>query len=135
MSHSFSSFLLLYNFLSNIKNKIEKDPSSAIFEYIKQDLKENNFTASINNLPYLFKDPHKLDKKIDIKKYASPIPEFALETALAVKKEIPSATILIDEYRDRHYVSCDPFLVVRIGENFYYLEVWNETKFKGKRAG
>ena len=35
---------------------------------IKQDFAKNNFSEKINNLPYLFKDPHKLDKKIDIKK-------------------------------------------------------------------
>ncbi|KKQ67050.1 MAG: Modification methylase MjaI [Parcubacteria group bacterium GW2011_GWA2_38_27] len=56
------------NFISNIKNKIGKNYSNAIFEYIKQDFAKNNFSEKINNLPYLFKDPHKLDKKIDIKK-------------------------------------------------------------------
>src|SRR3989344_3498045 len=56
------------NFISNIKNKIGKNYSNAVFEYIKQDFAKNNFSEKINNLPYLFKDTHKLDKKIDIKK-------------------------------------------------------------------
>jgi len=72
------------NFMSNIKNKIEKNSSDAIFEYTKQDFKKIDFTELINNLPYLFKDPHKLDKKIDIKKlqFGSKIDESG-----AVKRE------------------------------------------------
>lgn len=34
----------------------------------KQDLSTTNFETSIAQLPYIFKDPHKMDKKVDIKK-------------------------------------------------------------------
>lgn len=39
----------------------------ATFEFINGQ-KEVDFNESINQLPYIFKDPHKLDKKIDPKK-------------------------------------------------------------------
>jgi site-specific DNA-methyltransferase (adenine-specific) len=37
-------------------------------EVIKQTLLATDFDAEIDNLPYLFVDTHKLDKKIDVKK-------------------------------------------------------------------
>lgn len=56
------------DFLLNIKNKIEDGMPNTIFEYLRQSLKRDDFSEMINSLPYLFRDPHKLDKKIDIKK-------------------------------------------------------------------
>ncbi|OGZ78749.1 MAG: DNA methylase N-4 [Candidatus Staskawiczbacteria bacterium RIFOXYB1_FULL_37_44] len=56
------------NFISNIKNKVETNSANAIFTYAKQDSKKYNFSEMVKNQAYLFKDPHKLDKKIDIKK-------------------------------------------------------------------
>ncbi|MBU0488049.1 MAG: thermonuclease family protein, partial [Bacteroidetes bacterium] len=38
------------------------------YEFIKQNHQEINFENEILKLPYIFKDPHTLDKKIDIKK-------------------------------------------------------------------
>lgn len=58
-------------FLPAIKNKIGATNTLNVdytqFEFIKaqQDL---DFDERINALPYIFKDPHKLDKKIDVKK-------------------------------------------------------------------
>lgn len=56
------------NFLTNIKSKTERNASNTVFEYVKQYSQKNNFAEMINALPYIFNDPHKLDKKIDIKK-------------------------------------------------------------------
>jgi len=51
-------------FIPIIKQKIAVD----IVEVIKQKKAPDNFEGRIKNLPYVFKDNHKLDKKIDVKK-------------------------------------------------------------------
>ncbi len=38
------------------------------FEFVKQKASETDFENQISNLPYIFVDAHKLDKKIDLKK-------------------------------------------------------------------
>ncbi len=59
-------------FISNIKEKLSINESQ-IFEehsynFINQGNLQIDFKKEIDNLPYIFKDPHKLDKKIDVKK-------------------------------------------------------------------
>jgi len=53
------------DFIPFIKNKLGADSLSA--EFITS-LNNVDFNESIKMLPYIFKDPHKLNKKIDIKK-------------------------------------------------------------------
>lgn len=40
----------------------------AKYEFVKQAFSEADFKENIMQLPYIFKDPHQLDKKIDVKK-------------------------------------------------------------------
>ncbi len=57
-------------FISIIKEKLEvnqKDINETTYEFIKQKY-SLDFEKEIQKLPYIFKDPHKLDKKIDVKK-------------------------------------------------------------------
>lgn len=58
-------------FLPTIKNKIGATDTFNFddnqFEFVKAE-KNSNFNERVNALPYIFKDPHKLDKKIDVKK-------------------------------------------------------------------
>lgn len=60
------------DFIPTIKDKIGANDNNifkdADFEFIKQEEKEFNFGKEINKLPYIFKDPHKFDKKIDPRK-------------------------------------------------------------------
>lgn len=54
-----------------IKNKLtinQKNDNSTSLEFYQQKHLLINFTSEIENQPYVFKDPHILDKKIDIKK-------------------------------------------------------------------
>jgi DNA modification methylase len=44
------------------------DIHGTTFEFLKQKAQTNDFAKEIANLPYIFKDPHILDKKIDVKK-------------------------------------------------------------------
>jgi len=73
---------------------------------------------------------------VEIGKYAQPIPEFVLNKAIQIKREIPEAVILIESLEDYP----DPFLVVAIKDPRYsclfaethYVEVWAEPKFEGR---
>lgn len=58
-------------FISNIKQKLganQRDIYETNFEFLKQKLLTVDFAKEIEKLPYIFKDPHTLDKKIDLKK-------------------------------------------------------------------
>jgi len=57
-------------FVSIIKEKLEvnqKDINETTYEFVKQKY-TLDFEKEIQQQPYIFKDPHKLDKKIDVKK-------------------------------------------------------------------
>lgn len=58
------------DFISIIKGKLNFSQSDlAAKEYVfQEDIVKTDLNKEIEKLPYIFKDPHKLDKKIDIKK-------------------------------------------------------------------
>jgi hypothetical protein len=68
--------------------------------------------------------------------YSEPIPEFALQTAVDIKKAHPEVEFYVCTLEENRVV-VDPFLVLRsrAGDEVrdYYLEVWNESKFCGRR--
>jgi site-specific DNA-methyltransferase (adenine-specific) len=58
-------------FIPVIKEKLEvhqKDLDETTYEFVTQQQPIIDFEQEIRKLPYIFKDPHILDKKIDIKK-------------------------------------------------------------------
>ena len=58
-------------FIPIIKKKLEvnqKDLDNTTYEFLQQKTITTDFEKEIKKLPYIFKDPHTLDKKIDIKK-------------------------------------------------------------------
>lgn len=58
-------------FIPFIKEKLEthqKDLNGTTYNFVKQKGIETAFEKEIQKLPYIFKDPHTLDKKIDVKK-------------------------------------------------------------------
>ncbi len=58
-------------FIPFIKGKLEvnqNDLSGTLYEFVKQQPLSIDFEKEIQKMPYVFKDPHTLDKKIDIKK-------------------------------------------------------------------
>ena len=58
-------------FIPIIKEKMEiyqKDFNETTYEFITQEPLNIDFEKEIQKLPYIFKDPHTLDKKIDVKK-------------------------------------------------------------------
>lgn len=58
-------------FIPIIKEKLEvaqKDLRGTTYEFVDQPELQIDFEHEIERLPYIFKDPHALDKKIDVKK-------------------------------------------------------------------
>jgi modification methylase len=58
-------------FISIITEKLnlhQKDLEQTTYEFTKQQPTKIDFEVEIKKLPYIFKDPHILDKKIDVKK-------------------------------------------------------------------
>jgi site-specific DNA-methyltransferase (adenine-specific) len=58
-------------FIPFIKEKLEthqKDITGTTYEFLEQKEVTISFEKEIQKLPYIFKDPHTLDKKIDVKK-------------------------------------------------------------------
>lgn len=58
-------------FIPIIKQKLganQRDIHETCFEFLKQKPLNVDFGKEIEKLPYIFKDPHTLDKKIDVKK-------------------------------------------------------------------
>jgi len=69
--------------------------------------------------------------------YLEPIPAFVLSHALEIKARLPYARFFVDAIADRHELErirvVDPFLVVEHDGNEYYIDVWDEPKFEGRR--
>ena len=57
------------------------------------------------------------------------VPLFALRKAVQVKKSCPEAILEVDELIEQGK-PIDPFLVARLADETYYLEVWKEPKFE-----
>ncbi|MEJ7684965.1 MAG: DNA methyltransferase [Segetibacter sp.] len=64
------SYEINQEFIPIIKNKLkinQADIYGTTFEFLEQTSKAD-FESEISKLPYIYKDPHKLDKKVDPKK-------------------------------------------------------------------
>lgn len=66
----------------------------------------------------------------ELAKYGKPVPEFALSRAISIKKALPSAQFFVEELR----YNPDPFLYLQVGNTRYYLDVWDEPIFEGRRT-
>lgn len=65
------SFEINSEFIPIIKEKLnvdQKDLEGTTYEFVKQESLATDFEKEIYKLPYIFKDPHTFDKKIDVKK-------------------------------------------------------------------
>jgi len=68
-----------------------------------------------------------------LKSYSHPIPEFVLNKAVQIAEKLPKAQFVIEDLRVRQETrtrNFDPFLIVSLGEEQYYVEVWDEPKFE-----
>ena len=66
-----ASFEINPDFIPILKEKIgatQPDLEGTTYQFVTREEQPQNFEEQILSLPYIFSDPHKLDKKIDIKK-------------------------------------------------------------------
>jgi hypothetical protein len=74
-----------------------------------------------------------------LRSYTAPVPEFVLQKAIEIKRELPEAEFYVDQ------LAIDPFLIVSLvdladwstnkdrkldPETAAYVEVWSEPKFE-----
>jgi hypothetical protein len=64
-----------------------------------------------------------------ISNYREEIPLFALRKAIDVKKSCPESILMVDALTESTRV-VDPFLIASLLDEFYYIEVWGESKFE-----
>jgi hypothetical protein len=65
---------------------------------------------------------------IEIRAYHKAVPEHVLLKAMQIKCEAPQTQIWVQELQEHP----DPFLLVSMGSEKYYVEVWDEPKFEGR---
>lgn len=63
----------------------------------------------------------------ELSMYVKPVPEYVLRKCVQIKRAIPEAQFFVEELTTTE----DPFMVVRVGEESAYIEVWDEPKFEG----
>jgi len=71
LDRSSVSFEINHEFIPLIKEKLEvtqKDIKETTYEFFQQKDCKIDYEKEIKEQPYIFSDPHKLDKKIDVKK-------------------------------------------------------------------
>lgn len=69
----------------------------------------------------------------NINYYEKPVPHFALSRAIELKKQLPNAEFYVEELKSETLTK-DPFLVLKAGGFFCYLDVWDEPTFEGRRT-
>lgn len=73
-------------------------------------------------------------KIVPLHNYADPIPEFVLSRAVELKEKLPAAEFYVEFPEREERVLPDPFLVMIYKGSSYFIEVWDEPKFEGRRT-
>jgi hypothetical protein len=68
-------------------------------------------------------------RRVALGKCTEEVPLFALRKAVQVKKACAKVVLEVDELIEEKKL-IDPFLVARLDDEVYYLEVWKEPKFE-----
>jgi hypothetical protein len=116
-----------------LKLEIEPFDSKSVDEYKKQMLAYAQNEAARMDVAEGIK-PGSWQARIarwqefSINGYSKPIPEYAIEKALQVKKACPEVSFKIEELT----IVPDPFLIAVLGKVRRYIEVWDEPKFEGQ---
>lgn len=81
--------------------------------------------------------------EIALTQYKKPVPAFALLRAMQVARELKKASIkhqfVVEELKSTTSVekrerNLDPFMVLHVDNQVFYLDVWDEPKFEGRRT-
>lgn len=67
-------------------------------------------------------------RSVPLRRYDGEVPAFALSHALEIKERVPNAEFEVEELRvEKRY---DPFLLVSLGRERFYIDVWDEAEFE-----
>lgn len=69
-------------------------------------------------------------KVVTLSKYTDPIPDFVLSKAIQIKEVCPEVEFFVDSLKVNTKRIPDPFLVAKLGDEKYWIEVWDETNFE-----
>ena len=83
-------------------------------------------------LVYLCGPPSKRWQLASFWEHQGKMPGYALETAGEIRMRCPDAYLYVEELVQNNRV-IDPFLVVKLGTERYYVEVWDEPDYDQKR--
>lgn len=124
-------------FIPIIKTKLgvhQKDLLETTFEFIDQEPLKINFENEIQKLPYIFKDPHSFDKKVDPKK-------FQFGSCIDLNRNTKRDEFYtVKEIISPEKIKLDKDLIVRLigvrenKEKFYESKRFLIEKVKGKKA-
>lgn len=74
--------------------------------------------------------------KAHIATYKGNVPEFALSKAIEIKNALPAVDFkveyLVEHHEEKIRPLPDPFLVAYLGDEEYYIEVWDEKEYEVK---
>lgn len=68
-------------------------------------------------------------KRYPLSRYTGKVEPFILSMAIEVKKCLPAADFIVEEVRVER-TPYDPFLIVELGVESYYIGVWDEPNFE-----
>lgn len=68
---------------------------------------------------------------LELRYYHQPVPEFALSRALELSEALPGASFYVEHTTDAHP---DPFMVMYYQGMKFYVDVWDEPSFEGRRV-
>jgi site-specific DNA-methyltransferase (adenine-specific) len=133
------------DFIPVIKDKLnfsQKDLNGTTYEFTKQEETRINFESEIKLLPYIFKDSHTLDKKIDIKKlqFGSKIDKNSStkrEELFTVKEVINPNKLLLSNNLEVNLIGVKPYNwgYKILGEDMWWkANEWLKEKTKGQRV-
>lgn len=66
--------------------------------------------------------------RVKLSEYKKPVPDFAIERAIQLKRECPQVEFWVEELSD----AVDPFLIAHIGREGYYIACWEEARFEAQ---
>ena len=104
--------------------KIDADPEVKFF-----DMRTGGLVSGANAARHMRAERYVEWRMELLNDYRKPVPEFVLRKCVQIKQAAPEAKFLVNELREERR-TLDPFLVVRLGEDVAWIEVWDEPEFE-----
>lgn len=119
------------NIIAQVFRELEIEPfdNRTVKRYKSNLVREKNSRISINAYTRWYWG------RFEISRYRRPIPLFALARAVSLTKALTRAGVgsRVEIETLRRYRDDDPFMVLVAAGCRFYLDVWDEPKFEGRR--